>query len=361
MCFQKSLIIYAVLMVLLTSQSFAQEIVINAVGDIMLAGSGTQTFKRVGYDYPFAATTAELRTGDITIGNLESPIASRGKEFVNKKYRFRSAPQAAAALKNAGFSIVTLANNHMMDFGRTALVETRQHLDRAGISYAGAGESLYEARKSAIITVKGIKVAFLAYSLTLPEEFYATAGQPGTAPGYFRFYREDIAEARTVADYVVVSFHWGAESREIPNPYQVTAAHRAIDAGADVVIGHHPHVLQGLERYKNGIIFYSLGNFAFGSASISSDRSVIARIYLENGVKGVELIPLNVLNREVHFQPRVLSGKRGQRVIDHLNKISRRWNTEIAADHGRFLVGAETPAFIPVNYGGAYVSAVRGH
>jgi len=361
MCFQKSLIILAVLMVLFTSPSFAREIVINAVGDIMLAGSGAQTFKRVGYDYPFAATEAELKKGDIVIGNLESPIARGGEEFVNKKYRFRSAPQTAAALKNAGFSIVTLANNHMMDFGGTALEETRRYLDGAGISYAGAGESLYEARKRAIITVKGIKVAFLAYSLTLPEEFYATAGRPGTAPGYFRFYREDIAEARKVADYVVVSFHWGTESRDMPNPYQVTAAHCAIDAGADVVIGHHPHVLQGIECYRKGVVLYSLGNFAFGSASKSADRSVIARVYLENGIKGVELIPLNVLNRDVHFQPRVLSGKKGQRVIDHLNRISRRWNTEIVAAHGRFLVGVGTTTFIPEDNGGANVSAVRGH
>ena len=361
MCFQKSLIILAVLMVLFTSPSFAREIVINVVGDIMLAGSGSKTFKRVGYDYPFAATAAELKKGDIVIGNLESPIARGGEEFLNKKYRFRSAPQTAAALKNAGFSIVTLANNHMMDFGRTALEETRRYLDGAGISYAGAGESLDEARKGAIITVKGIKVAFLAYSLTLPEEFYATADRPGTAPGYFRFYREDIAEARKVADYVVVSFHWGTESRDMPNPYQVTAAHCAIDAGADVVIGHHPHVLQGIECYRKGVVLYSLGNFAFGSASKSSDRSVIARVYLDNGVKGVELIPLNVLNRDVHFQPRVLSGKKGQRVIDHLNRISRRWNTEIAEVHGRFLVEVGTTTFIPENNGDAYVSAVRGH
>jgi len=344
-----------------TSPSFGREIIINAVGDIMLAGSGTRTFKKIGYDYPFAATTAELKTADIVIGNLESPIAKGGKEFLNKKYRFRSAPRTAAALKNAGFSIVTLANNHMMDFGRTALEETLHHLDMAGISYAGAGETLYEARKSAILIVKGIKVAFLAYSLTLPDEFYATTDRPGTAPGYSRFYQEDIAEARRVADYVVVSFHWGTESREIPNPYQVTAAHRAVDAGADIVIGHHPHVLQGIERYKNGVIFYSLGNFAFGSTSKSSDRSVIAKVCLENGVKEVELIPLNVLYRDVHFQPRLLSGERGQDVIDHLNRISRRWNTEIAAAHGRFMVGVGASTFPADNNGGAYVSAIRGH
>jgi len=105
-----------------------------------------------------------------------------------------------------------------------------------------------------------------------------------------------------------------------------------------MVIGHHTHVLQGIERYKNGIVFYSLGNFVFGTSSRYSDRSVIARITLENGVKGVEQVPLNVLNREVHFQPRVLSGKIGQKVIDHLTRISGMWNTAVNATDGRFTV-----------------------
>jgi poly-gamma-glutamate synthesis protein (capsule biosynthesis protein) len=338
MRFLAKLILFALAVVLTPGPLSAREIVINAVGDIMLAGSGTSTFKKQGYDYPFAATTAELHKGEISIGNLESPIARGGKEFTAKKYRFRSAPQCATALKNAGFSVVTLANNHIMDYGASALEETRQHLERAGVGFAGAGGSLVAARRAAVITARGGRVAFLAYSLTFPGHFYAAAGRPGTAPGLYRIYREDIAAAGKEADYVVVSFHWGTESASLPSPYQVNAAHGAIDAGADVVIGHHPHVLQGIERYKNGIIFYSLGNFVFGSSSSYSDRSIIARITLENGVKGVELVPLNVLNREVHFQPRVLSGKKGQKVIDHLTRISGRWNTAVTATDGRFMV-----------------------
>jgi len=339
MRFREKLIICAAAVVISAPPATAREIVVNAVGDIMLAGSGAATCKRLGYDYPFAATTAELKKGDIAIGNLESPIARGGREFKTKKFRYRSAPQAAPALKNAGFSIVTLANNHIMDFGATALEETRQHLDRAGIGYTGAGASLAAARRGAIITVGGMKVAFLAYSLTQPVDFYATAARAGTAPGIDRYYRQDIAEARKVADYVLVSFHWGTESSATAKPYQVAAAHRAIDAGADVVIGHHPHVLQGIERYKNGVIFYSLGNFAFGTSSRASDRSVIARITMENGVKGVELLPLNVQNRDVHYQPRLLSGKKGEEVIDHLARISRKWNTTVIATGGHYLVG----------------------
>lgn len=338
MRFCKIFIISAAAFVISVTPALAREIVINAVGDIMLAGSGAATCKRLGYDYPFAATKEVLKQGDIAIGNLESPIAQDGNAFTDKKFHYRSAPQSATALKNAGFSIVTLANNHMMDFGALAMEETRHYLERVGIGCTGAGASINEARKRAVITIRGMKVAFLAYSLTFPDDFYAAADRAGTAPGYYTFYRDDIAAAKKISDYVVVSFHWGTEKCTRPKPYQVTAAHRAIDAGADVVIGHHPHVLQGIERYKKGVILYSLGNFAFGTASKTAKRSVIARVILETGVKGVELVPLNVLNREVHFQPRVLSGKEGKEVIDHLTQISRRWDTTITANGGHYMV-----------------------
>ncbi|HTY20568.1 MAG TPA: CapA family protein [Geobacteraceae bacterium] len=331
-------IIFLIAVVLYAGSSIAGGTVINAVGDIMLAGSGVPVYREKGFGYPFAATAAELRSGDITIGNLEAPIARGGREFTGKRFRFRIEPQAAPALRNAGFNIVTLANNHMMDFGASAMEGTLENLRRAGIAFTGAGETLAAARKAAIITIRGVRVAFLAYSLTFPREFYASSTAPGTAPGFPKYYRDDIAAARKAADYVVISFHWGSELKSDPAPYQITAAHRAIDAGADVVLGHHPHVLQGIEGYKRGIIFYSLGDFAFGSCSGSSRQGVIARITLENGVKGIELIPLNVLNREVRFQPKPLSGTRGEEVVDDLVRISRRWGTMIPVADGRFIV-----------------------
>ena len=338
MPFRHKLIICIVVMVFSTHPASAGEVVINAVGDIMLAGSGAATYKRLGYDYPFAATAAELRKGDIAVGNLEAPITLGGSEFTGKKYRYRCGPQTAAALKNAGFSVVTLANNHIMDYGSQALLETRRRLDWVGIGCTGAGENLAAARTAAVVTVRGKKVAFLAYSLTFPADFYAAADRPGTAPGLDGHFREDIARARASADYVVVSFHWGTENSSVTKPYQVTVAHRAVDAGADLVLGHHPHVLQGIERYKRGVILYSLGNFAFGTAASSAGRSVIARVTMDDGVKAVELVPLDVLNREVRFQPRVLTGKKGQEVIDHLARMSEGWGTAIIATEGRYLI-----------------------
>jgi poly-gamma-glutamate synthesis protein (capsule biosynthesis protein) len=333
-----SICFFITLLLAVPHTACAEKIILTAVGDIMLAGSGVATFAKSGYDYPFAATGPELRRSDITVGNLEAPLARRGAEFTGKQFRFKASPKAAAALRAAGFSVVTLANNHSMDFGSVGLQETMQNLASEKILHAGAGENLTAARRPVFVERKGKRVAFLAYSLTQPLEFFADDSRAGTAPGYSRFFREDIRQAKSIADYVVVSFHWGAELSTFPKSYQVDAGRRAIDAGADLVIGHHPHVLQGVERYRRGLILYSLGNFAFGSMSRHSDTSVIARVTLDGAVREVELLPLNVLNSQVRFQPKILKGARGRAVISRLNELSRSWNTEIVAEGERYLV-----------------------
>jgi poly-gamma-glutamate capsule biosynthesis protein CapA/YwtB (metallophosphatase superfamily) len=315
----------------------AEEIIIHAVGDVMLAGRWAGKIRKMGYDYPFAAVKHELLSGDINIANLESPVARKGEEFLEKKFRFRADPEVAAAIRRAGFNLVTLANNHSMDFGSVALLETMRHLKAAGIAWIGAGRNLAEAREMALYTVKGKRVAFLGYSLTQPEEFYATPLQPGTTPAIAGIYAKDIAAARKEADYVIVSFHWGTEGSNFAHAGQRSAAHRAIDAGADVVIGHHPHVLQGIERYKDGIIFYSLGNFTFASDSKTSKNSAIIRLSL-GSTREAEILPLDVYNRRVNFQPRLLAGNDAENVISDINRYSRQFKTVIENRGGRYYV-----------------------
>ena len=316
----------------------AGEIIINAVGDIMLAGRWASVLKANGYEYPFAAVKAELAGGDINIANMESPTATGGREYTGKQFRFRAEPAVAKAVRAAGFNLVTLANNHSMDFGGEALAETLQHLDSAGIAWIGAGENRDEARKMALYNIKGKKVAFLGYSLTQPIEFFAGKTRPGTAPGYEKIVTTDVASARRQADYVIVSFHWGKEASTTVQEYQRNAAHRAIDAGADVIIGHHPHVLQGIERYKQGLIFYSLGNFAFASKSTTADVSALIRLRLDDRQRIAEILPLDVLHRRVGFQPRILSGKRAEDVIDKLNLLSRPFKTVIHNRDEKFTI-----------------------
>lgn len=331
---------YILIMLLLSlaSPAQAEEIVINAVGDIMLGGRWAASIQRSGYDTPFRSVVSELKAGDLTIANLESPIARGGVEFSGKKFRFRAEPEVAGALIASGINLVTLANNHSMDFGGQALTETLGHLDQAGIGRVGAGENLPEARKMALYRIKGKRIAFLGYSLTQPTEFFAGKNSPGTAPGLEKYFVDDIGRARQEADYVIVSFHWGTEGKHAIQPYQRTAARKAIDAGADVIIGHHPHVLRGIERYKTGLVFYSLGNFTFASKSRTADAGLLVRLRFSEGKREAELLPLDILHRRVGFQPRPVSGKEAARIIERLNVLSDPQKTLIQDHDGHYVV-----------------------
>lgn len=344
------LILILALAVLSPSVALSGDIVINAVGDILLAGSGTRMYERHGYGYPFAKVAGELKTGDLAVGNLEAPLTSAGKEDRQKKYRYWMNKRAAAALRAAGFRVLTLANNHMMDFGPSALSETIRTLDSEGLLHVGAGENEIRARHMAVVECKAGRVAFLAYSCTFPDSFYAGGNRPGTAKASLSAVRSDVAVAAKAARHVVVSFHWGKEGAVMPAGYQKALARAAIDAGADVVLGHHPHVLQGVEWWGRGIIFYSLGNFTFGTLSDVADRSIIARIVLnETGVTRAEIIPLNVHNRQVAYQPAILSGFAANAVAEKINGRSTGMGSVIISRGGRYFIERQNvrqkPAF----------------
>lgn len=337
----KSIIAHILITIALLSQPLqlhAGEIIINFVGDVMLAGRWAPFLRQKGYDHPFQGVKGALASGDINIANLESPLAEGGEEYSAKKFRFRAEPQVAKAIRAAGFNLVTLANNHSMDFGGEALAETFQHLGDNGIAWIGAGANLSEARKMALYTIKGKRIAFLGYSLTQPVEFFAGQNRPGTAPGYEKLVTTDVTSARSQAEYVIVSFHWGKEAISEVQPYQQAAAHKAIEAGADVIIGHHPHILQGIERYKNGIIFYSLGNFTFASKSTTADVSAIIRLKLNDNGSEAEILPLDVLHRRVGFQPQLMTGEHGAAVIEKLNNLSKPFKTEIQSKDNKYFL-----------------------
>ena len=312
------------------------ELRIAAVGDIMLGGTGTPEFQRFGYDYPFEKTSVLLKQSHIVFGNLEGPLTHADHAPVAKKYLYRSPPEKVApALLNAGFNVVSLANNHAMDQGAEGLRHTLDALDLVGIKHTGAGMNLAEARKPAIIESRGARVAFLAYTLTFPEEFWATADRPGSPFGHETQVRADIVAAKSQADIVLVSFHWGQEGKTELRDYQRSLGRAAIDAGAAAVIGHHPHVLQGVERYKNGVILYSLGNFAFGTYGPEAFRSAIAQLtFRDKKLAEGQLNPLNVRNAEVVFQALPLTGKEADKVVTELQQLSQPLNTRLENRNG---------------------------
>jgi poly-gamma-glutamate synthesis protein (capsule biosynthesis protein) len=296
----------------------------------MLGGSMAATVAARGADYPFDRTRGLLSSADIAIGNLEAPFGAGGRAF-KKRFTFLVPPRHAAALARAGFDVVALANNHIMDFGPGPLETTLRLLDSLGIGRSGAGRDAAEARRPAIIERDGAAVAFLSYSRVHPRQFWAGRKRPGTAAADEPEVVADVREAKRRAQLVVVSVHWGAELMETPKEYQVRLAHAAVDAGADLVLGHHPHVLQGLELYRGRLIAYSLGNFAFGSGSRRCTESILLNATFEDGaLAAVTAVPLCVDNHRVAYQPAPLAGAEGRAVLDRLNRISSRLGFSLA-------------------------------
>ena len=203
----------------------------------------------------------EIKTYDIAFLNLEGPISEQGKN-VGSKYSFRFEPRVAQALSGAGFDIVSSANNHMGDWTVTAFKDTLTHLTENNIKFTGAGKTKLDAETPAIFDIRGTKIGFLGFTDVGPNWLEAKETTPGILLASDPRFSEIISSAKSQVDFLVVSFHWGDEYVE-HSARQTTLAHNAVDNGADAIIGHHPHVEQATEWYKEKFIAYSLGNFVF--------------------------------------------------------------------------------------------------
>jgi len=229
-------------------------------GDIMLDGVPGEGVARGGD--PFASFSDILASADLAVGNLECAVATTGAPE-DKRFTFRAHPRAVPVLARH-FGAVGLANNHSGDFGKAALSETLSTLEHGGLPFFGAGKDLARAHVPLIIERKGVRIALLAYDEFKPRSFEAGADYPGVAWSEDEQVLWDIHHARELgADLVFPFMHWGWEGEPQPCPRQRELAHAMIDAGADAVIGAHPHVTQGVETYHGKLIVYSLGNFVF--------------------------------------------------------------------------------------------------
>ncbi len=235
--------------------------VLMFAGDIMLADGPGECIAR-GVD-PFQPFAGILRSADACIGNLECVISTKGTPMAGKNWTFQPNPRVLPVL-GRHFGIVSLANNHTGDFGREAFVEQIDLLDQHHIAHFGGGRNCVQARMPYLLQVKGIRIALLGYNDFHPREFEAGPCWPGVAWSEDEQVLADVVAARSIqkADLVIPFMHWG-EEQEPANDRQKLLARRMIDAGADVVIGSHPHWTQGAEYYKGRLIVYSLGNFVF--------------------------------------------------------------------------------------------------
>ncbi|MGW7160570.1 CapA family protein [Paenibacillus taichungensis] len=247
----------------------AKDVTINFVGDIQFSGKVAELLDKNGYDYPFAKLGNLFKEDDLTIGNLETPVTLGGTGAANKTYVYKSSPKALEAMASAGFDAVNLANNHILDQGVEGLVDTLTYLEQYGIAHTGAGMNRDEAYAPAYLERKGMKIALLGFSRVVPETSWKAEGnRAGVAETYDSTGAvKAIQEAHQKADLVIVVAHWGEERVSTPNNDQTRLAHEFVDAGADLVIGGHPHVLQGVEYYKGKWIAYSTGNFIFSKST----------------------------------------------------------------------------------------------
>lgn len=234
------------------------------VGDIMLdrgvKGSVKKNFAG-NYNTLFENITV-LQEADILFGNLEGDVSDKGTN-VGSKFSFRMDPAVIPALSLAGFDIVSFANNHVGDWNVAAFEDTMARLKEGGILFTGANINKFEAGKPTIIEKKGIKFGFIGFSDVGPNWLQATEKNPGILLASDPHFKEIIEEAKKSVDVLIVSVHWGIEYEKVHNDRQELLAHTAIENGADMVIGHHPHVMEDIETYKGKTIVYSLGNFIF--------------------------------------------------------------------------------------------------
>ncbi|HKL99799.1 MAG TPA: CapA family protein [Mobilitalea sp.] len=233
----------------------------------------------------------EMNRADIMMLNNEFAYSLRGTETPNKSYTFRADPKRVDILKEMGVDIVSLANNHTLDFGMDALYDTFTTLENAEIDYVGAGINLDRAKSAVYYTLGDMKIAYLAASrVVFAMDWYANDTRAGMIGTYDpTLLLAEIKEAEKNSDFVVVYVHWGVEKTNYPVDYQRTLARQYIDAGADAVIGCHPHVMQGFEYYNGKPIAYSLGNYWFNN---STRETALMKLYIDSdGSTKVQLVP----------------------------------------------------------------------
>lgn len=308
-------------------------VTLMAVGDIMLGdhplyighGVGAK-IKKWGTIYPFKQVASILKGGAFVFGNLEAPLSS--KEMDNKhpsSLIMKALPESVEGLKYAGFNILSLANNHALEHGEESLFETINILLQNNINPIGVDSDISKAREPLILDIKGITIAFLAYCLVPDKTAYISIKNPEEICS-------DAKKVKSHADVVVVSLHWGSEYIEKPSPSQIRLAHQIIDSGADLILGHHPHVLQGIEEYHNGLVAYSLGNFVFDLNCVEETRStVILECTLsKEGVVGYKLVPMHINDQYV---PHLLQGEKGEPLLARLSKLSTELKGDKSADY----------------------------
>lgn len=302
-------------------------VLLHAVGDVGIVGRLADGLAAQPSPWPFHAVADRLAAADVVFGNFEIPFSGGAKIVSHESPRLETPEAAAPRIAAAGFHVLSLANNHVMDFGATGLERTRRLLAEHGIATVGAGANVVEARRPVVLERRGTRVGFLAYSI--PFAGSATAERPGAAPLELPLVVEDVAALRPRVDALVVSLHFGMMYLEHPTPDDMATARAIVAAGANLVLGHHPHVVQGIETAAHGAVAYSLGEFVFDPqagnyyarvARETRRRSLVFRA--EVGREGAALLPPLAVHAGDDLCPRLLEGDEANRALAELERLS---------------------------------------
>lgn len=280
-------------------------------GDIHGEG-GVRDALRRGQN-PFAGMASALADADVTVANLETAAANTGAP-VDKSFTFNAPVEILDQLAASGVDVISLANNHSLDWGFDALQETIDRARGAGLAPIGAGADRDTAMAPHVADVRGVRVAIVAASRVLPDaSWFATATGPGVANAYdLEDTVEAVRAASAMADHTIVVIHWGDELAPCPNEVQLELADAFADAGASLVVGHHPHILQGIETRDDAVVAYSLGNFAFYARDVDTRRTGVLRVTLAGTDVRHELLP----GRIDDALPVAVDGEAAQDVLD---------------------------------------------
>jgi poly-gamma-glutamate synthesis protein (capsule biosynthesis protein) len=305
-------------------------------GDVMPDRSVESYANANGPDAVLAGIAPVLEKGDAAWFNLEGVTSTLGTPKTEKVYTFEGPPEFAPAIAKAGVDVVTMGNNHSVDYGRAALRDTISRLDEAGVQVVGAGKDFEDAHAPAIVrTASGATIGFLGYSDVWWPGFEATESHAGVAQAFTGIGRmkQDVKDLAAEVDYVIVGFHWGYEYQHYPVSQQTNEGHAAIDAGADLVIGHHPHVLQGFETYKRRLIAYSLGDLVFDHQAVETGQTVLVDATLKPDGVSARLVPVYVSTTGI---PEVQHGSSARTILALVKEYSAPLDTslKLAGDVG---------------------------
>jgi hypothetical protein len=289
------------------------------------------------FGFPFRKIAPFFTSKDLVVLNLETPLT----DYVRGNGLFKSAPGYARAMRAAGVSLVNLSNNHIFDVGEAGFKDTLRHLDAARVQYCGVGSDREACRAGTRVDLRGTRLLFLSYTQFCNSRFASLANScSGLLPLDRQLMIADIRTGRPHADVVIVSVHWGLENQPNVHPAQVEIGHELIDAGADAVIGHHPHVPHGIEVYRGRPILYSLGNFIFAQRCDPtwSDNFLAELVIDQRRVRGVILHPVSGCGDHL-FQPFLLHGVPADELLRRVQLRSVPFNTRIALRNGTGYVG----------------------